>query len=174
MTPTFHQAIIYPRKPQVKNYFVSNCNPFRVWNSNSKSSIFFPSKLKQNLQYTIPFKIWSTGMLPISLPSQWSNLVKSEFSKCISHYKSNRCQSFVQCFQVLGYNASCFLFTGEGFWGQDPYGDPREFIGFKGSIQYRAYSCMWMGEMIQPNWDLFQKRVYGQREWHNAVTIWSL
>lgn len=50
-----------------------------------------------------------------------------------------------QCFQVLGYNASCFLFTGEDFWGQDPYGDPWEFIGFKGSIQYCAYSCCGWG-----------------------------
>ncbi|KFK30726.1 hypothetical protein AALP_AA6G019300 [Arabis alpina] len=47
--------------------------------------------------------------------------------------------------------------VGDDFWWQDPHGDPQGVYWLQGvHIVHCAYNSIWMGQMIQPDWDMFQ------------------
>lgn len=49
------------------------------------------------------------------------------------------------------------LSTGDDFWFQDPNGDPMGVFWLQGlHMVHCAYNSMWMGQMVQPDWDMFQ------------------
>jgi stachyose synthetase len=50
-----------------------------------------------------------------------------------------------------------FCVAGDDFWFQDPNGDPMGVYWLQGvHMIHCAYNSMWMGQMIQPDWDMFQ------------------
>ncbi|KAL5983475.1 Tethering factor for nuclear proteasome sts1 [Asimina triloba] len=47
--------------------------------------------------------------------------------------------------------------SGDDFWFQDPNGDPMGVYWLQGvHMIHCAYNSMWMGQIIQPDWDMFQ------------------
>ncbi|KAJ4968736.1 hypothetical protein NE237_015437 [Protea cynaroides] len=47
--------------------------------------------------------------------------------------------------------------VGDDFWFQDPNGDPMGVYWLQGvHMIHCAYNSMWMGQIIQPDWDMFQ------------------
>ena len=47
--------------------------------------------------------------------------------------------------------------TGDDFWFQDPNGDPNGVFWLQGvHMIHCAYNSLWMGQIIQPDWDMFQ------------------
>lgn len=49
------------------------------------------------------------------------------------------------------------LQTGDDFWFQDLNGDPLGVYWLQGvHMIHCAYNSLWMGQMIQPDWDMFQ------------------
>ncbi|GMI69482.1 raffinose synthase 4, stachyose synthase [Hibiscus trionum] len=47
--------------------------------------------------------------------------------------------------------------VGDDFWFQDPNGDPNGVFWLQGvHMVHCAYNSLWMGEIIQPDWDMFQ------------------
>ncbi|KFK35650.1 hypothetical protein AALP_AA4G018400 [Arabis alpina] len=47
--------------------------------------------------------------------------------------------------------------VGDDFWWQDPHGDPQGVYWLQGvHIVHCCYNSIWMGQMIQPDWDMFQ------------------
>nr|BAF00996.1 putative raffinose synthase or seed imbibition protein [Arabidopsis thaliana] len=47
--------------------------------------------------------------------------------------------------------------VGDDFWWQDPYGDPQGVYWLQGvHMIHCSYNSIWMGQMIQPDWDMFQ------------------
>ncbi|CAH2053575.1 unnamed protein product [Thlaspi arvense] len=47
--------------------------------------------------------------------------------------------------------------VGDDFWWQDPHGDPQGVYWLQGlHMIHCSYNSFWMGQMIQPDWDMFQ------------------
>nr|ALO17654.1 stachyose synthase 1 [Lens culinaris]ALO17655.1 stachyose synthase 1 [Lens culinaris] len=47
--------------------------------------------------------------------------------------------------------------VGDDFWFQDPNGDPMGSFWLQGvHMIHCSYNSLWMGQMIQPDWDMFQ------------------
>lgn len=52
---------------------------------------------------------------------------------------------------------SFMVIAGDDFWFQDPNGDPMGVYWLQGvHMIHCAYNSMWMGQFIQPDWDMFQ------------------
>ncbi|XP_027099625.1 stachyose synthase [Coffea arabica] len=67
--------------------------------------------------------------------------------------------SMQQCndFFLLGTRQISIGRVGDDFWFQDPNGDPNGAYWLQGvHMIHCAYNSMWMGQMIQPDWDMFQ------------------
>ncbi|XP_057966717.1 stachyose synthase [Malania oleifera] len=67
--------------------------------------------------------------------------------------------SMQQCndFFFLGTSQISFGRAGDDFWFQDPNGDPMGVYWLQGvHMIHCAYNSLWMGQMLQPDWDMFQ------------------
>ncbi|KAL3531548.1 hypothetical protein ACH5RR_010870 [Cinchona calisaya] len=67
--------------------------------------------------------------------------------------------SMQQCndFFLLGTRQISMGRVGDDFWFQDPNGDPNGVYWLQGvHMIHCAYNSMWMGQIIQPDWDMFQ------------------
>ncbi|XP_030454982.2 stachyose synthase-like isoform X2 [Syzygium oleosum] len=67
--------------------------------------------------------------------------------------------SMQQCndFFFLGTRQISIGRVGDDFWFQDPNGDPMGKYWLQGvHMIHCAYNSMWMGQIIQPDWDMFQ------------------
>ncbi|KAG5514134.1 hypothetical protein RHGRI_035510 [Rhododendron griersonianum] len=67
--------------------------------------------------------------------------------------------SMQQCndFFFLGTEQISMGRVGDDFWFQDPYGDPSGVYWLQGvHMIHCAYNSLWMGQIIQPDWDMFQ------------------
>ncbi|KAG6575754.1 Stachyose synthase, partial [Cucurbita argyrosperma subsp. sororia] len=67
--------------------------------------------------------------------------------------------SMQQCndFFYLGTKQISIGRVGDDVWVQDPQGDPMGAYWLQGvHMIHCAYNSMWMGQMIQPDWDMFQ------------------
>ncbi|KAK3034630.1 hypothetical protein RJ639_033585, partial [Escallonia herrerae] len=67
--------------------------------------------------------------------------------------------SMQQCndFFLLGTEQISMGRVGDDFWFQDPYGDPYGAYWLQGAhMVHCAYNSMWMGQTVQPDWDMFQ------------------
>ncbi|XP_022148013.1 stachyose synthase-like [Momordica charantia] len=67
--------------------------------------------------------------------------------------------SMQQCndFFFLGTKQNSIGRVGDDFWFQDPNGDPMGIYWLQGvHMIHCAYNSMWMGQIIQPDWDMFQ------------------
>ncbi|KAE8703573.1 putative galactinol--sucrose galactosyltransferase 4 [Hibiscus syriacus] len=67
--------------------------------------------------------------------------------------------SMQQCndFFFLGTKQISMGRVGDDFWFQDPNGDPNGVFWLQGvHMVHCAYNSLWMGEIIQPDWDMFQ------------------
>ncbi|XP_045796860.1 stachyose synthase [Trifolium pratense] len=66
--------------------------------------------------------------------------------------------SMQQCndFFFLGTNQVSMARVGDDFWFQDPNGDPMGAFWLQGvHMIHCSYNSLWMGNMIQPDWDMF-------------------
>ncbi|OIW12387.1 hypothetical protein TanjilG_04136 [Lupinus angustifolius] len=60
-------------------------------------------------------------------------------------------------FMLLGTEAISLGRVGDDFWCSDPYGDPNGTFWLQGChMVHCAYNSLWMGNFIQPDWDMFQ------------------
>ncbi|XP_004489227.1 galactinol--sucrose galactosyltransferase [Cicer arietinum] len=60
-------------------------------------------------------------------------------------------------FMMLGTEAISLGRVGDDFWCTDPYGDPNGTYWLQGChMVHCAYNSLWMGNFIQPDWDMFQ------------------
>ncbi|KAK2968330.1 hypothetical protein RJ640_021719 [Escallonia rubra] len=69
--------------------------------------------------------------------------------------------SMQQCndFFLLGTQQISMGRVGDDFWFQDPYGDPYGAYWLQGAhMVHCANNSMWMGQTVQPDWDMFQSR----------------
>ncbi|XLU60033.1 hypothetical protein S245_019242 [Arachis hypogaea] len=67
--------------------------------------------------------------------------------------------SMQQCndFFFLGTKQVSMARVGDDFWFQDPYGDPMGVFWLQGvHMIHCSYNSLWMGQIIQPDWDMFQ------------------
>ncbi|GLT42657.1 hypothetical protein SLA2020_166460 [Shorea laevis] len=67
--------------------------------------------------------------------------------------------SMQQCndFFFLGTKQIAMGRVGDDFWFQDPNGDPMGVYWLQGvHMIHCAYNSLWMGQIIQPDWDMFQ------------------
>ncbi|KAF9688178.1 hypothetical protein SADUNF_Sadunf02G0170100 [Salix dunnii] len=67
--------------------------------------------------------------------------------------------SMQQCndFFFLGTKQISMGRVGDDFWFQDPNGDPMGVYWLQGvHMIHCAYNSMWMGQIIKPDWDMFQ------------------
>ncbi|KAG2406516.1 Stachyose synthase [Vigna angularis] len=67
--------------------------------------------------------------------------------------------SMQQCndFFFLGTKQIPFGRVGDDFWFQDPNGDPMGVFWLQGvHMIHCSYNSLWMGQIIQPDWDMFQ------------------
>lgn len=67
--------------------------------------------------------------------------------------------SMQQCndFFLLGTHQISMGRVGDDFWFQDPNGDPMGMYWLQGvHMIHCAYNSLWMGQMIRPDWDMFQ------------------
>nr|CAC86963.1 stachyose synthase [Stachys affinis] len=67
--------------------------------------------------------------------------------------------SMQQCndFFLLGTEQISMGRVGDDFWFQDPNGDPMGVFWLQGvHMIHCAYNSMWMGQIIHPDWDMFQ------------------
>ncbi|KAK6260343.1 Glycosyl hydrolases 36 - like 1 [Theobroma cacao] len=67
--------------------------------------------------------------------------------------------SMQQCndFFFLGTKQIAMGRVGDDFWFQDPNGDPNGVFWLQGvHMIHCAYNSLWMGQIIQPDWDMFQ------------------
>ncbi|CAN8308749.1 unnamed protein product [Cochlearia groenlandica] len=63
--------------------------------------------------------------------------------------------------------------VGDDFWWQDPHGNPQGVYWLQGlHIVHCSYNSLWMGQMIQPDWDMFQSD-HVCAEYHAASTTIS-
>ncbi|KAE8671253.1 Stachyose synthase [Hibiscus syriacus] len=96
--------------------------------------------------------------------SMHSHLAKSGFTgvkvDVIHNFKGTRINSSMQqCneFFFLGTKQISMGRVGDDFWFQDPNGDPNGVFWLQGvHMVHCAYNSLWMGEIIQPDWDMFQ------------------
>ncbi|WCJ22345.1 Stachyose synthase [Euphorbia peplus] len=67
--------------------------------------------------------------------------------------------SMQQCndFLFLGTHQISMGRVGDDFWFQDPQGDPMGAYWLQGvHMIHCAYNSLWMGQILQPDWDMFQ------------------
>lgn len=67
--------------------------------------------------------------------------------------------SMQQCndFFFLGTHQISMGRVGDDFWFQDPNGDPNGVYWLQGvHMIHCSYNSLWMGQFIQPDWDMFQ------------------
>ncbi|KAF7818123.1 Stachyose synthase [Senna tora] len=67
--------------------------------------------------------------------------------------------SMQQCndFFFLGTKQIAFGRVGDDFWFQDPNGDPMGMFWLQGlHMIHCSYNSLWMGQIVQPDWDMFQ------------------
>ncbi|XP_072966461.1 stachyose synthase-like [Typha angustifolia] len=67
--------------------------------------------------------------------------------------------SMQQCndFFYLGTWQVAMARAGDDFWFEDPNGDPMGMYWLQGAHMINcSYNSLWMGQMIQPDWDMFQ------------------
>ncbi|KAF8378250.1 hypothetical protein HHK36_029589 [Tetracentron sinense] len=76
------------------------------------------------------------------------------------HFKGNGViASMEHCndFMFLGTEAIALGRVGDDFWCTDPSGDPSGTFWLQGChMVHCAYNSLWMGNFIQPDWDMFQ------------------
>lgn len=76
------------------------------------------------------------------------------------HFKGNGViASMEHCndFFLLGTEAIALGRVGDDFWCTDPSGDPKGTYWLQGChMVHCAYNSLWMGNFIQPDWDMFQ------------------
>ncbi|KAD3641110.1 hypothetical protein E3N88_30334 [Mikania micrantha] len=77
-----------------------------------------------------------------------------------NHFKGNGViASMEHCndFMYLGTEAIALGRVGDDFWCTDPSGDPNGTFWLQGChMVHCAYNSLWMGNFIQPDWDMFQ------------------
>ncbi|GAB2230492.1 hypothetical protein Drorol1_Dr00014760 [Drosera rotundifolia] len=72
---------------------------------------------------------------------------------------TNLISSMQQCndFFFLGTKQISMGRVGDDFWFQDPNGDPDGVFWLQGvHMIHCSYNSMWMGQIIHPDWDMFQ------------------
>ncbi|GMH02296.1 hypothetical protein Nepgr_004135 [Nepenthes gracilis] len=72
---------------------------------------------------------------------------------------TNLISSMQQCndFFLLGTKQISMGRVGDDFWFQDPNGDPDGAFWLQGvHMIHCSYNSMWMGQIIHPDWDMFQ------------------
>ncbi|KAG6644957.1 stachyose synthase-like [Carya illinoinensis] len=93
----------------------------------------------------------------VELANAYYKGLSSSLSK---NFKGNGLiSSMQQCndFFFLGTNQISMGRVGDDFWFQDPNGDPMGVYWLQGvHMIHCAYNSMWMGQIIQPDWDMFQ------------------
>ncbi|KAK4264374.1 hypothetical protein QN277_025562 [Acacia crassicarpa] len=76
------------------------------------------------------------------------------------HFKGNGViASMEHCndFFLLGTQAISLARVGDDFWCTDPSGDPNGTYWLQGChMVHCAYNSLWMGNFVQPDWDMFQ------------------
>ncbi|KAG9449795.1 hypothetical protein H6P81_009760 [Aristolochia fimbriata] len=76
------------------------------------------------------------------------------------HFKGNGViASMEHCndFMLLGTETVALGRVGDDFWCTDPSGDPNGTFWLQGfHMVHCAYNSMWMGNVIHPDWDMFQ------------------
>ncbi|XP_015954733.1 galactinol--sucrose galactosyltransferase [Arachis duranensis] len=76
------------------------------------------------------------------------------------HFKGNGViSSMQQCndFMFLGTETISLGRVGDDFWCTDPAGDPNGTYWLQGChMVHCAYNSLWMGNIIHPDWDMFQ------------------
>ncbi|CAN4088080.1 unnamed protein product [Withania somnifera] len=76
------------------------------------------------------------------------------------HFKGNGViASMEHCndFMYLGTESISLGRVGDDFWCTDPSGDPNGTFWLQGChMVHCAYNSLWMGNFIQPDWDMFQ------------------
>ncbi|KAI3759413.1 hypothetical protein L6452_07214 [Arctium lappa] len=93
---------------------------------------------------------------------------KALTSSMRKHFKGNCViASMEQCndFMYLGTEAIALGRVGDDFWCTDPNGDPYWLQGLH--MIHCAYNSLWMGNIIQPDWDMFQS-THPTAEFHAA------
>lgn len=87
------------------------------------------------------------------------------------HFKGNGViSSMQQCndFMFLGTETISLGRVGDDFWCTDPAGDPNGTYWLQGChMVHCAYNSLWMGNFIQPDWDMFQSH-HACSEFHAA------
>lgn len=85
---------------------------------------------------------------------------KALTSSIRNHFKGNGViASMEHCndFMLLGTEAIALGRVGDDFWCTDPSGDPNGTFWLQGChMVHCAYNSLWMGNFIQPDWDMFQ------------------
>ncbi|WOG93430.1 hypothetical protein DCAR_0312714 [Daucus carota subsp. sativus] len=85
---------------------------------------------------------------------------KALTSSVMKHFKGNGViASMEHCndFMFLGTQAIALGRVGDDFWCTDPSGDPNGTFWLQGChMVHCAYNSLWMGNFIQPDWDMFQ------------------
>ncbi|KAK9052402.1 hypothetical protein SSX86_029031 [Deinandra increscens subsp. villosa] len=85
---------------------------------------------------------------------------KALTSSVQNHFKGNGViASMEHCndFMYLGTEAITLGRVGDDFWCTDPSGDPNGTFWLQGChMVHCAYNSLWMGNVIQPDWDMFQ------------------
>nr|XP_043607898.1 probable galactinol--sucrose galactosyltransferase 5 [Erigeron canadensis] len=85
---------------------------------------------------------------------------KALTSSVRNHFKGNGViASMEHCndFMLLGTETIALGRVGDDFWCTDPSGDPNGTFWLQGChMVHCAYNSLWMGNFIQPDWDMFQ------------------
>ncbi|GJZ75589.1 probable galactinol--sucrose galactosyltransferase 5 [Tanacetum coccineum] len=85
---------------------------------------------------------------------------KALTSSVKNHFKGNGViASMEHCndFMYLGTETIALGRVGDDFWCTDPSGDPNGTFWLQGChMVHCAYNSLWMGNIIQPDWDMFQ------------------
>ncbi|KAI3503469.1 hypothetical protein L1887_31911 [Cichorium endivia] len=85
---------------------------------------------------------------------------KALTSSVKKHFKGNGViASMEHCndFMFLGTESIALGRVGDDFWCTDPSGDPNGTFWLQGChMVHCAYNSLWMGNFIQPDWDMFQ------------------
>ncbi|KAL6011451.1 hypothetical protein ACLOJK_001899 [Asimina triloba] len=85
---------------------------------------------------------------------------KALSASVMKHFKGNGViASMEHCndFMFLGTETICLGRVGDDFWCTDPSGDPNGTFWLQGChMVHCAYNSLWMGNFIQPDWDMFQ------------------
>lgn len=93
----------------------------------------------------------------VELAKAYYKAITSSVNK---HFKGNGViASMEHCndFMLLGTEAIALGRVGDDFWCTDPSGDPNGTFWLQGChMVHCAYNSLWMGNFIQPDWDMFQ------------------